>query len=71
MVFKLWALHGEESINLGVIPTDADGYSVFRTDSTGESATLDAFVVSLEPRGGSATPSAPSGVVVMMGALER
>jgi hypothetical protein len=69
--FVLWAIRGPESSSLGEILTDEDGYAVLRLEVAGGSGDLDAFSVSLEEAGDVPIPAAPSGPVVLLGALER
>jgi anti-sigma-K factor RskA len=69
--FVLWAIRGAESSSLGEIRTDAEGYAVTRLEVAGGSEVLDAFSVSLEEAGDTPIPAAPTGPVVMLGALER
>jgi anti-sigma-K factor RskA len=67
--YQLWGIHGAATANLGVIKTDRTGRAMIHLENAGDPATLIAFAVSLEPAGGSPTPAAPSGPVVMLGKL--
>lgn len=67
--YELWAIRGASPASLGVIKADESGRAVMRIDDVGDPATLNAFAVSLEPAGGSPTPTAPTGPVVMLGAM--
>jgi anti-sigma-K factor RskA len=67
--YELWAIRGTGPASLGVIKADDNGHAVVRVEDVGDPATLNAFAVSLEPAGGSPTPTAPTGPVVMVGAL--
>jgi anti-sigma-K factor RskA len=69
--FVLWAIRGPDSSSLGEIRTDESGYAVTRLDVAGGSDSLDAFSVSLEEAGDAPVSDAPTGSVVMLGALER
>lgn len=65
--YELWAIHGTQPTALGLIRPDASGHAVMRLENVGDPGSLTAFAVSLEPAGGSPTPGAPSGSVVMVG----
>jgi anti-sigma-K factor RskA len=67
--FELWAVRGKEVASLGLVHADASGSAVVRVTVSGDSAGLDAFAVSLEKKGGSSSPTAPGGPVVMVGKL--
>src|SRR5262245_21341612 len=67
--YQLWAIRGTAPASLGLVRADASGRAVVRIEDIGDPATLNAFAVSLEPAGGSPTPTAPTGPVVMLGAL--
>jgi anti-sigma-K factor RskA len=67
--FELWALRGNQAASLGLIHADANGNAVVRIEVEGEVNDLVAFAVSLEQKGGSPTPTAPTGPVVMVGKL--
>jgi anti-sigma-K factor RskA len=65
--YELWALRGAPVASLGVIEADAQGRAIVRLEDVGEAATLGGFALSLEPRGGSRSKTAPSGPLVMTG----
>jgi hypothetical protein len=67
--YELWALRGNTPQALGLIRPDASGRAVLRIEDAGDASSLSAFAVSLEPAGGAPTPNAPTGPVVMIGAL--
>jgi anti-sigma-K factor RskA len=67
--FELWAMRGGQVASLGLIHPDADGKATLRIEVAGDPATLAAFAVSLERKGGSPSPTAPAGPVVMVGKL--
>jgi len=67
--YELWVIRGAAPASLGVIEADENGRAVVRVEDVGDPATIEAFAVSLEPSGGSPTPTAPTGPVVMVGAL--
>ena len=67
--YELWAIRDGHPASLGLIKADADGRAVLRLDGVGSPDSLAAFAVSLEPAGGSPTPTAPSGPVVMLGKI--
>ena len=67
--YELWAIRGEIPASLGVIKADPAGRAVLRLENVGDPSSLAAFAVSLEPEGGSPTPTAPSGPVVMLGKM--
>jgi len=68
--YELWAIRGAAPASLGVIHPDERGVAILRLENVGEPATLNAFAISLEPKGGSPIKTAPSGPVVMLGALK-
>ncbi len=65
--FELWAIRGGAPRALGLVHADAAGHAVMRLEDVGDPATLAAFAVSLEPKGGAPTPDAPTGPVVLVG----
>ena len=67
--YQLWGLHPTGPVSLGLVRADASGRVVIRLDDAGDPASLQAFAVSLEPRGGSPNPKAPSGPVIMVGKI--
>ena len=67
--FQLWALRGTQVASLGVIHTDESGTAVVRIEVAGDPATLAAFALSYEKKGGSSSDTAPQGPVVMVGKL--
>jgi anti-sigma-K factor RskA len=67
--FELWAVRGKEVASLGLVHADASGSAVVRVIVSGDSSGLDAFAVSLEKKGGSSSPTAPGGPIVMVGKL--
>lgn len=69
--YEVWALRGLAPVRLGVVHPDEHGAAVLRLESVGEPMTLTGFAVSLEPKGGSRNRAAPSGPVVLTGALRR
>jgi len=68
--FELWAIRGGAPKALGLVHADASGHAVVRLEDVGDPATLAAFAVSLEPKGGAPTPDAPTGPVVLVGKVE-
>jgi anti-sigma-K factor RskA len=67
--YQLWGLHPSGPASLGLVRADASGRSVIRLEDAGDPGSLQAFAVSLEPRGGSPNPHAPSGPVLMVGKI--
>jgi len=65
--YQLWAITKSGPKSLGLLRADRGGRAVIRLPEVGDPATLDAFAVSLEERGGAPTPNAPAGPVVMVG----
>lgn len=63
--YQLWALRGQGVASLGVIHTNGVGHAVMRIADAGDAKELGGFAISLEPAGGSPTPNAPTGPVVM------
>ena len=68
--YQLWAIRGTGPASLGLVRADASGLAVMRIEDAGNAAGLQAFGVSREPQGGSPTPNAPSGPVVLLGKVE-
>jgi anti-sigma-K factor RskA len=67
--YQLWAIAGGGPASLGLVRADAAGHAVIRLTDVGDPRSLGAFAVSLEREGGSPTPTAPAGPVVMLGKL--
>lgn len=68
--YELWAIRGGAPKALGLVHADAAGHAVVRLEDVGDPATLAAFAMSLEPKGGAPTPDAPTGPVVLVGKVE-
>jgi anti-sigma-K factor RskA len=67
--FELWGIHPSGPKSLGLVRADASGRAVVRLADVGDSATLQAFAISLEREGGSGDPNAPVGPVVLVANL--
>ena len=67
--YELWAIRGSGPHALGLIRPDSSGRAVVRIEDVGDPATLGAFAVSLEPRGGAPTADAPTGPVILVGKI--
>lgn len=67
--YELWALRDGRPTSLGLIHADVGGRAVMKLPDTGDPTNLGAFAVSLEKTGGSTSPTAPQGPVVMVGKL--
>jgi len=67
--FELWGIHPSGPKSLGLVRSDASGRAVVRLADVGDSATLQAFAISLERQGGSGDPNAPAGPVVLVANL--
>jgi anti-sigma-K factor RskA len=67
--YELWAIRASGPESLGLVRADTGGRAQIRIPDAGDPATLGAFAVSLEARGGAPTPHAPAGPVVMVGKL--
>jgi len=67
--YQLWAIAGGSPASLGLVRADAAGHAVIKLADVGDPRVLGAFAVSLEREGGSPTPTAPAGPVVMLGKL--
>jgi len=67
--YQLWAIAGGGPASLGLVRSDAAGHAVIKLADVGDPASLSAFAVSLEREGGSPTPTAPAGPVVLLGKL--
>lgn len=68
--YELWAIRGSGAHALGLVRPDARGHAVLRIEDVGDPATIGAFAVSLEPRGGAPTADAPTGPVILLGKIE-
>jgi anti-sigma-K factor RskA len=66
--YELWSIRDGKPRSLGLIRADAAGHAFLQLE-IGDVATLQALAVSLEPKGGAPTKEAPSGPVVLLGAL--
>lgn len=67
--YELWVVRGGAPVSQGVAAPDSRGIAVLRAEALGDSSLVSAFAVSLEPKGGSPTRSAPSGPFVLVGSL--
>lgn len=67
--YELWAIRDAGPSSLGVLRADESGNAVLRLENLSYPTPIQAFAVSLEPRGGSPNSKAPSGPVIMVGAL--
>jgi anti-sigma-K factor RskA len=67
--YQLWAILKTGPSSLGLVRADTAGRAVIRLPDVGDLATLTAFAVSLEQKGGAPTPHAPAGAVVMVGKI--
>jgi anti-sigma-K factor RskA len=68
--YQLWAILDTGPSSLGVVRPGSTGGTVLRLTDVGDPAKIAAFAVSLENEGGSPTPNAPAGPVVMIGKIE-
>ncbi|HKQ18990.1 MAG TPA: anti-sigma factor, partial [Candidatus Eisenbacteria bacterium] len=59
--YEVWVLRAGEMVSQGVAAPDSRGIAVLRLENIGEAAVVRGFFVSLEPKGGSPTKSAPTG----------
>ncbi len=66
---ELWAIRDGAPRSLGLIEVDAGGRALLRLREIPDPTKVGAFAVSLEAKGGSPDKTAPSGPVVMVGAL--
>ena len=67
--YEVWIVRGGSPVSQGVVAPDSSGIAVLRLENFGEEGLVTAFAVSLEPKGGSPTRSAPSGPFVLLGSL--
>ncbi len=65
--YELWTLREGGPVSLGLIVAAEDGEGIVRLELAEKLAGATGFAISLEPKGGSPDPSAPSGPVVMAG----
>jgi len=66
--YQLWAIRDGKPHSLGLVRADAAGDALLQLELQ-DSAGVQALAVSLEPTGGAPTPDAPTGPVVMVGAI--
>ena len=69
--YQLWAVGNGARTSLGVIRPNEVGTSVLRVQDAGDPERLYSLEVSLEPKGGSPTPTGPTGPIVMAGTLRE
>jgi len=67
--YEVWIVRGGSPVSQGVVTPDSRGIAVARLENFGDASLVTAFAVSLEPKGGSPTRSAPTGPYVLMGTL--
>jgi RNA polymerase sigma factor (sigma-70 family) len=67
--YELWVVRGGAPVSQGVAAPDSRGIAVMRAEGFGDSTLVTGFAVSLEPKGGSPTRSAPSGPFVLQGTI--
>jgi anti-sigma-K factor RskA len=65
--YQLWAITKNGPASLGLVRADESGRATLRLENAADPFTLSAFAVSLEQEGGSPTPTAPAGPVVLIG----
>jgi len=65
--YQLWALTKSGPASLGLVRADPAGRALIQLSNAGDPFTLAAFAVSLENAGGAPTPTAPAGLLVMIG----
>ncbi len=65
--YQLWAVMRSGPVSLGLIHPGPGGRATIRLENAGDPLTLTAFAVSLENEGGSPTPTAASGPVILAG----
>jgi anti-sigma-K factor RskA len=66
--YELWAIRDGKPRSLGLVHADANGAALVHVEVE-NAASVAAFALSLEPKGGAPTPDAPSGPVVLVGTL--
>jgi anti-sigma-K factor RskA len=69
--YELWAIRGKAPRALGLIAANSAGRAIVHLDDVGDPRTLNAFAVSLEPKGGAPTTDAPTGPVVLVGKVSE
>jgi anti-sigma-K factor RskA len=67
--YQLWAILKTGPASLGLVRADSQGRALLRLPNAGDPASLAAFAISLERKGGASTATAPEGPVVMVGKL--
>jgi anti-sigma-K factor RskA len=66
--YQLWAIRDGKPRSLGLVHADAAGNAVLQLELP-DAAAVQAIAVSLEPTGGAPTADAPTGPVVLVGAM--
>jgi hypothetical protein len=67
--YQLWALRGGVPMDLGVLRPDTTGIAIYRLENMGAPGVTAGFRVSLEPKGGTPTHTAPSGPTILEGSI--
>jgi anti-sigma-K factor RskA len=65
-VYQLWMIRGDTPISAGLFEVGADGVGILKVAMLDTAATFNAVGISVEPAGGSSTPT---GDIVMLGAI--
>jgi anti-sigma-K factor RskA len=67
-VYQLWTISGSTPTSAGLLAPDATGHVTFTVAGGAGATRPDAFGVTIEPAGGSATPTLP---IVLMGSAPQ
>ena len=67
--YEVWIVRRGGPVSQGIVTPDSRGIAVVRLENFGDAGTVTAIAISLEPKGGSPTRSAPSGPFVLVGSL--
>lgn len=67
--YQLWALRGGILMDLGILRPDPTGFAIYRLENMGAAGVTESFTVTLEPKGGSPNPGAPTGPAILRSTL--
>jgi anti-sigma-K factor RskA len=67
--YQLWALTKSGPASLGLVRADSSGRALIQISNAGDPFTLSAFAITRESAGGAPTPTAPAGLLVMIGKI--
>jgi hypothetical protein len=69
--YQLWAVRGGIPMDLGILRPDSTGFAIYRLENMGAPGITEAFLVSMETKGGSPRRVSPAGTTILQGSLEK